>query len=100
MAADSNGKLAFWVGGGVPNARQRVIDDEHVGDVLRAFGAEIVPRETANERQMGVSMATDSCQIGRVVAGGRVVAYLSVWRALFCLRPSDRCLAPSAPRLL
>ena len=45
---------------------------------------------------IGASGATDSCQIGRVVAGGRVVAYLSVWRAVFCLRPSERYLAASA----
>ena len=30
------------------------------------------------------------------MARGLVVAYMSVWRALFCLRPSERCLAASA----
>ena len=51
---------ALWVGGGVLNARQRVVDDEHVSDVLRALRAKAVEAEAANESRVEVLVATDS----------------------------------------
>ena len=46
---------------------------ERLGKVLRAGGTDIIVVEPANEKGVGLSMATDSCQKGQVCgrrAGG------------------------------
>ena len=70
-----------------------MIDGEHVGKVLRTLGPKLAILETANE-SVGLSMATDSCQIGQV-CGRR--AYPTVVRVVFVLSASDRCFAPVGP---
>ena len=47
--------------GDVLDACQRLIDCEHVGDVLCALFSELVVRETAKARQREASMAASTC---------------------------------------
>ena len=48
------------VGGGVLNASKRVIDGEHVGDMLCTLHADMVSAKAANKGRNGGSMAADS----------------------------------------
>ena len=75
--------------GGVLDGGEGGVHLQEVGDDLCALRLQLVARQTANERQIGVSAAADS--------GNRhEVAYLSVWRVSFALSASETCFAPSA----
>ena len=81
----------------VPDGGEGGVRLQEVGDDLSTLHFQVVAAQPANKKGVGLSMAADSCKIEQVYGGqGMWWAYLSVWRALFCLRPSERCLAASA----
>ena len=62
VAADSRVRA----GGGVLDARKRLVDGEHVGDDLCSLHLQIVVAKAASEVEHGLSVAADRCQIWQV----------------------------------
>jgi len=87
----------FERGGGARDARERLVDHEHVGDVLCAVRSQAIAAEAKHKSNEHETVSGyDSCQTGQVYGGG---AYSSETRLLLTTRASPIAFAPSAPML-
>ena len=76
--------------GSVLDALQRLVDLEHVGDVLCPINTKIILRDAANENRIAASTAIDTWQ------KGEGATYLSSTNVEFVFSASAICAAPSA----
>ena len=81
------------MGSGVLDGGDRRVDGEHISDVLGALGLQTVVSEAVNKRHVKLPEGPDN------VGWSSSWVYSSEARVEFCLRASERCLAPSAPKL-
>ena len=92
--------VGFEAGGGVLERLKGRVRLERRRQRLCTLNANLVVGEAANKSQTEVSAAADTCVLVMCGQEGRLAVYSSVWSVEFALRPSERCLAASALRLL